>query len=398
MNRLLAGAVLAAGGWIATAALAQTQGVSPKEIVVGSIQDLSGPGSVASKHARFGMLMRVNELNEQGGIHGRKIKLLVEDHAFDPKRAVLATQKLVFQEKIFALIGHFGSPHNIASMPILFERNVINFQPLAAARDLHHPPHPLKTQFLPNNFDQMRVAATQIVSKNGLKTPCMLYQDDEFGLENLRGAEDGLKTMGMQLAEKVSYKRGATDFSSQVVRMKGARCDIVFLASFVRETVGAMAEARKIDFNPVFVGGVGSYNLAVPRLGGKDVDGLYATMTAQIPYADAADQAIRDWVAKYTAQFGEPPTEWSTYGYHIADSFARVADKAGPNLTMDSFTQALDGITIPSDMFGNAEERYTAANRLGNSTPRISQLKDGRWSVVVDYQAVRGTAAKAPTQ
>ena len=74
------------------AAFAQTQGVSKNEIVIGSMQDFSGPIVAFSKQLKFGMDMRVDEQNAQGGIHGRKLKLVVEDHGYDPKKAVLATQ------------------------------------------------------------------------------------------------------------------------------------------------------------------------------------------------------------------------------------------------------------------------------------------------------------------
>ena len=91
------------------AALAQSQGVSKNEIVLGSIQDLSGPLAGFGKQIRLGMMLRVDEVIEQGGINGRKLKLIVEDSKYDPKNAVLAAQKLVNQDKIFAMVGHLGT-------------------------------------------------------------------------------------------------------------------------------------------------------------------------------------------------------------------------------------------------------------------------------------------------
>ena len=96
---------LAATALAATSAFAQQQGVTKDEIVIGSIQDLSGPIAGFGKQVRLGMMLRADEINEQGGINGRKIKLLVEDSAYDPKKAVLAAQKLVNQDKIFIMVG-----------------------------------------------------------------------------------------------------------------------------------------------------------------------------------------------------------------------------------------------------------------------------------------------------
>ena len=92
----------------AAPALAQ-QGVSPTEIVIGTAQDLSGPIVNFSKAAVNGMRMRVDEINAAGGINGRKLRLVVEDHGYDPKKAVLAAQKMVQQDKIFAALGSIGT-------------------------------------------------------------------------------------------------------------------------------------------------------------------------------------------------------------------------------------------------------------------------------------------------
>ena len=104
----------------------------------------------------------------------------------------------------------------------------------------------------------------------------------------MRGAEAGLKTIGMELAEKTTYKRGATDFSSQVAKMKASGCDLVVLGTIIRETIGTIGEARKTGFNPVFVGSSAAYTDLIHKLGGKAMDGLYATMTSQHPYLDEA--------------------------------------------------------------------------------------------------------------
>src|SRR5882672_9932374 len=224
----------------AVAAFAQSkappQGVSKGELVIGSIQDLSGPIAGFGKQTRLGMLLRVDEINEQGGINGRKIKLLVEDSAYDPKRAVLAAQKLVNQDKIFMMVAHIGTAPNLAAMPVQFEKNIVNFMPVTAAREMYEPFHKLKYSFAVPYYDQMRVMLPKMVKDKGAKKVCTLYQDDEFGLEVVRGAEAGLKAINMELTEKTTYKRGATDFSSQVARMKAANCDLVVLGTIIRET------------------------------------------------------------------------------------------------------------------------------------------------------------------
>ena len=381
--RLLALAALLTAG--TTAALAQSQGVSKTEITLGSIQDLSGPIAGFGKQVRLGMMLRVDEANEQGGINGRKLVLKVEDSAYDPKKAVLAAQKLVNQDKIFAMIAHIGTAQNLAAMPVQFEKNVVNFFPVTAAREMYEPFHKLKYAFAATYFDQIRLAAPQLVKEKNAKKVCTMYQDDEFGLEVMRGAEAGLKTINVELAEKTSYKRGATDFSSQTAKMKAAGCDFVILGTIIRETIGAIGEARKTGFNPTFLGSSAAYTDLIHKLGGKAMDGLYATMTSQHPYLDEASQPIRFWANKYKTKFNDDPTVFSVYGYNAVDIFIRAAQKAGPNLSTDSFIKAMETMTVAPDMFGSPELSFTAQKRLGNNASRLSQIQDGKWKVVSEY-------------
>ncbi|MDI1272994.1 ABC transporter substrate-binding protein [Polaromonas sp.] len=377
----LALAVLALGTSYATA----QQGVSKTEITLGSIQDLSGPIAGFGKQARLGMLLRVDEINEQGGINGRKLKIIVEDSAYDPKKAVLAAQKLVNQDKIFMMVGHIGTAQNLAAMPVQFDKNVINFFPITAAREMYEPFHKLKYSFAATYFDQIRNAAPKLAKEKGIKKVCTMYQDDEFGLEVMRGGEAGLKTIGMEFAEKTSYKRGATDFSSQVAKMKASGCEMVVLGTIIRETIGAIGESRKTGFNPVFLGSSAAYTDLIHKLGGPAMNGLYATMTVQNPYLDEASQPIRFWANKYKTKFNEDPTVFSVYGYNIIDTFAKAAQKAGPNLTTDSFIKVMDTMTIPPDMFGSAQATFSPTKRLGSDVSRLSQITDGKWKPVSEY-------------
>ena len=376
-------------GLAGSGALAQSQGITPTEIVIATIQDLSGPVAAYGKQARNGLQMRADEINEAGGVRGRKIRLLVEDNGYDPKKALLAAQKLATDDKVFAILNHIGTAPNMAAMPIQFERNVINFMPLTGSRDMFEPYNRLKFAMVPPYYDQIRVVLPQLIKEKGFKTVGILYQDDEFGLEVLRGAEAGLKSLNMTLAEKTSFKRGATDFSSQIARLKAANCDVVVLGTIIRETVGAMAEARKTGFNPAFIGSAALYSHLIHTLGGKATEGLYAVHTIAHPYPDEESKAVADWAARYKAKFGEDPTVFSVYGYLTMDIFAKAADKAGPNLTTDSFIAAMESTTFPPDMFGGPEMRVTRTNRLGVNDARIAQIQNGRWKDISKYMELR---------
>jgi branched-chain amino acid transport system substrate-binding protein len=381
---LLAGLLAAVG--VAQAQM-PTQGVSKTEIVIATIQDLSGPVAAYGKAARNGIQLRVDEINEQGGIHGRKIKLLVEDNGYDPKRAVLATQKLVNQDKVFLIAAHIGTPMNNAAMPVMFEKGVINFLPLSAGREMYDPPHKLKFASVASYFETMRMNVAKLYKEKNAKNACTLYQDDDYGLEVVRGAEQGLKDIGATMGEKTTYKRGATDFSSQVARLKASGCDFLVLGTIIRETIGAIAEARKTGWNPTIVGSQASFTDLIHKLGGKGMDGYYAVSTAFFPYLDVEQQNLRFWANKYKTKFGDDPSTYSTGTYAGIDLFIRAAQKAGPNLTTDSFVKAMETMgEVPADMFGNPAFTFSATKRLGSAQSRLSQIQDGRWKVVSDLR------------
>ena len=384
MKRILIAAV-AAAALVAGTAMAQTQGVTKNEIVLGSIQDLSGPIAGYGKALRNGLQMRVDAINEAGGIHGRKIKLVVEDSGYDPKKAVLAAQKLVQKDKVFAVVGTVGTPINMAAMPIQFEKNVFNFLPITSAREMYEPISPLKWSFAATYFDQVRTGTKWMVKNKGSKRVCVLFQDDDFGQEILRGTEAGLKEINMQLAERTSFKRGATDFSSQIQRLRNANCDLVVLGTIIRETIGAVGEARKLGWNVEFLGSSAAYDTLIPKLGGKMMDGFYTMNTVNYPYLDDASKNVRDWGLAYKAKFNEDPTIMSVYGDLVITVFADVAQKVGPNLTTESFIAALEKYTRTRDMFGADEMVFSKTKHLATNRARLSQIQNGKWVQVTDY-------------
>ncbi len=384
----LTAAALVLAGWAVggPALAAEQQGVSKNEIVIGTFQDLSGPLAGYGKQSRNGMQLRIDELNEQGAIHGRKLKLLVEDSGYDPKKAVLAAQKLVNQDKIFIMAGHLGTAQNNAAMPIQFEKQVVNFMPLTASRDMYDAPNELKYALLSSYYDQIRMVLPKMATDKNAKKICIIYQDDEFGLEVLRGAEAGVKTLNMELTEKTSFKRGSTDFSTQVAKMKSAGCELVVLGTIIRETIGTVAEARKTGFNPIFLASIAAYTDLIHKLGGKAMDGIYATNVVQNPYLDEASQPIRFWANKYKTKFNEDPAVFSAYGYIMIDIFIQAAQKAGPNLTSASFVKAMNSMTIPPDFFGTPTLTYNNTKRLGSEAVKLSQIQDGKWRVLMEVK------------
>jgi branched-chain amino acid transport system substrate-binding protein len=368
----------------ATPALAQ-QGVTNTEIVIGTAQDLSGPIVSLSKPAVNGMRMAVDEINAAGGVNGRKLRLVVEDHGYDPKKAVLAAQKMVQQDKIFAVLGSIGTPTAVAAMPIYLDRNVAHLFPLTGAREMFDPPHKLKYSFSAPYYDQIRAAVKKVVKDKNLKKVCSLYQDDDYGQEVMTGGEHGLKDMGMTYTERTTYKRGATDFSSQVAKMKEAGCEVVVMGTIVRETIGTIATARRLGWNPEFIGVTATYFDIIHKLGGPAMNGFYSACTINYPYEDDPSEKVRAWFTSYKDKYKEDPTVMSVYGYQLTSMFADAAKKAGQNLTPDTLAASLEKFEWPADFFGADGQKFSPTKKLGSDRAMLCQIQNGRWKSVSDY-------------
>jgi ABC-type branched-subunit amino acid transport system substrate-binding protein len=285
--------ILAVLGLVTPAGAAGPQGVTDTEIVVGSHQDLSGPIAFWGVPVKNGMQMAADEINAAGGISGRKLKLVVEDSGYDPKKAVLATQKLLSRDNIFIMAGAMGTPTVLASMPLVIQKGLPHVFPLTAATQMYEPYDKLKfALFTPYNYS-MRVVTKWFVETKGKKAVCLMIQDDEFGLNVKRGVDDQLEAMKMKAVSVTTYKRGATDFSSQIAKLRADKCDLVVLGTIIRETVGAMAEAKKLGWQVDMVGSQAAYAPEVAAIGKDIVEGFYAAGQTPIPYYDTASPQVK---------------------------------------------------------------------------------------------------------
>jgi branched-chain amino acid transport system substrate-binding protein len=386
----LAVGALALSHWPASAQTKVTnEGISPTEIVIGTHQDLSGPIKVWGVPVSNGMKMAVEEINAAGGIHGRKLKLILEDSGYDPKRAVLASQKMIEKDKIFAMVGPMGSPTVLAAQDILFDAGVLQLFPLTAAEftfkfDPAKPQERLKFNNLLPYVESTRAALKYMMDAKHFKKPCLMHQDDEYGKSVLDGFTQQLDAMKVPAASVTSYKRGASDFSAQVAKMKSDGCDLVVLGTVIRETIGPMSEARKLGWDVTFLGATPTNVLEVPALGKEAVEGLYAAAAFEIPYEDTAKGKVKDWLLNYKKMFGSDANTQAIIGYNAVVTFAHYVNKAGKDLTGQKLLDALESGDPFQDIFASPPSIFSKTNHLASTVTQVQQIKNGRWVLMKD--------------
>jgi branched-chain amino acid transport system substrate-binding protein len=388
MKRVLAMSVLV--GTVALAGLAaaqrtETRGVTPTEIVLGTHTDLSGPAATYGVSSSNAVRMRFDEANASGGIHGRKIKLIIEDTQYQVPRAVQAGNKLINRDRIFAMVAGLGTPMNNALFKDQFEAGVPSLFPLSAARSMFEPFHKLKFYGAATYVDQVRAGINHFVTTKGKKALCAMYQDTDFGKEVLEGVQIQADAMRLKVVETVSHKPTDQDFTAQITKLKAAGCDLVVLGTIVRDSIVPYATARKIGWTDVdFLGSAASYDLFVAAAHGGVTEGLYAMGLTDMPYRETLSPVAQAWFDRYKDRFKVEPNIGALYGHVAADLTVVGLEKAGPNLTVDTFIKGLESIKGYRDIFNGPEVNFGPDKRQGANSSFLAVVKGGRWVRVTD--------------
>jgi ABC-type branched-subunit amino acid transport system substrate-binding protein len=380
LNRrhLIASAALAALGLEPARAA-----VSDTEIVLGSHLDLSGPSAAGMPMLTNAMRLRIDETNAKGGVHGRKLRLVVEDNASQPQQAVRAVQKLIRGDNVFALINSFGSGPNAATIKAAIDAKVIVFAPWGASSTLQKVGGNSPLVFTTvQNYDTTTATGLSWAVKNWApKRIGVIYQEGPFGDLVRAGVAAALKDSGLAPVAEAAYKVGDIDFSSQVARMKAANADLILSGTVVRETVGVMAEVKKLGWSEVKVlTTLPGRSSIIARLGKDTVEGLYGMGGWKLHEADTGDAAAKKFLADYKARFGHDSDENAANAYSYLDWFIAGLEAAGRDLTPESFVRALQGVSHQDFM------TYTRQSWVNNhAMPElvsIDQVRGGRWAQI----------------
>jgi branched-chain amino acid transport system substrate-binding protein len=362
------------------------RGVTDTEVIIGTITDLSGVTAVQGVNNSDAVRMAFDEANEKGGVHGRKIKYIVEDNQYQVPRAVQAMNKLLNNDGVFATIDNGGTPMNDANMPAQFAKNVPNMFPLTAARSMYEPYNRLKFAQFASYYDQMRAAVKYFAEKKGRKAFCVTYQDSDFGKDVLAGVVAQTKAMGLKIVETTAHRPTDTDFNAPMSKLHDAGCDVVMMGTIVRDSNIIIQTARKMNWDVDLVGQFASYDTAVASLPGGATEGFYCMTPALYAYPDDPRPAVQEFAKKYKARYGRDPNFHGEVGYTAANLVLLGLEKTGKDLNVDSFIKAMESITNYKDIFGT-ELSFGPEQHHGSTRSFLAVVKNGRW-VPVEQEAL----------
>ena len=356
-------------------------GVTQDTIKVGVISDLTGPAAIGGIGMTDGITSFFNELNEKGGIHGRKVQAIVEDCAYSPAKAATAAKKLMTNDQIFAFVSSWGTAPTTALFPIAEKEKI----PIAPACSLSTSMYdPLKRYVFAvgtNYVDQSILIVEYILNDLKAKNPkiALFCQDDDWGQDHKNGLEIARKKYNLPPIAVESYKYDAVDFSSQVINLMREKPDFVILASAIKSGAMFLKEAYKLQWKTTFIGSNTLGLLATLQLAGEYGQGLLVLNIFAMPDEDIP--GMKRLVAASEKYFGnkwKPASEkihpYYVYGWLNAMVFAEGAKRAGKDLTREGLVKAMEAIQNfdPEGLMGPISFSSTS-----HGTPGFARMTNG---------------------
>jgi ABC-type branched-subunit amino acid transport system substrate-binding protein len=379
----LAFAVPFVGARPARAAKQYGPGVTDTEIKIGNTGPYSGPLSTASPVPKSAAAY-FKMINDQGGVNGRKINFISYDDAYSPPKTVEMTRKLVEDDQVLLIAGTIGTPTNSAIWHYMNQKKVPQLFVATGATKWDDPKgHPWTIGWQPNYQSEGRIYAAYILKNKPDGKIGVLYQDDDFGKDYLKGVTDGLgdKAASM-IITKASYETTDPTVDSQIVSMKAAGCDVFVNTAISKFAAQAIRKAAEIEWQPVHIlSGIGNSVGATLKPAGlencKDI-------VSDFYLKDATDPKWRDdagfkWWVSFMDKY-LPGADKSDNGYVVgqgqAATLEQVLKQCGDNLTRENVMKEaanLHDFTLPMLLPG------IAINTSPTDFAPIKQVQMGRF-------------------
>jgi branched-chain amino acid transport system substrate-binding protein len=336
---------------------ASTPGVTSKLVTIGGTYPLTGPASLyatipAAMKAYFSYVNGRKGADGKRGVFGRQINFVYLDDGYNPANTVQLTRQLVEQNKVFAIVGSLGTEPNLAIRPYLNAAKVPQMLVATGAttwgRDWKT--YPWTTGWQPDYELEGRIYGQSIAHNAGRQKIAVLYQNDDYGNDYLRGLKAGLGAKAGNIADAEAYDVTATDVKSQVAKLRATGATVFCIFATPKFTIQAYVIAHALGWNPPViytnsVSGTTNFLLLAQKAGaGTLVNNTFTVQYAKDPASprwanDAGMKLYRQVLARYAPQL-KPEDALNFYGVAVAEAFVELLRKAGPNPTRDSLVAA----------------------------------------------------------
>ena len=317
-------------------------GVTDKEIRIGNVSPYSGP---ASAYGTIGKTISAyfRMINEQGGINGRKVVVVSYDDGYSPPKAVEMVRKLVEQDQVLLVFNPLGTPSNTAIQKYMQGRKVPQLFVATGATKWNDPKNnPWTMGWQPNYQTEGAIYAKHILQTRPNAKIAVLYQNDDYGKDYLKGFKDGLGSRAGMIVKEASYEVAEPTVDSQIVQLQSSGADVFFNITTPKFAAQAIRKAYDIGWKPVhYLNNVSASVGSVLTPAGLDKSvGLMTTQYGKDPTDPAwkDDPGMKKW-AEFMKKYypdGSLIDSLNVYGYGVSQTLAQVLKQAGDNLTREN--------------------------------------------------------------
>lgn len=360
-------------------------GVTSDEILIGTWAPLTGPASNLSTiaHAMDAYFKYVNE--EEGGVHGRKLKLLIKDDGYDPSRTPGVVEELVDGDRVFALLGGNGTANCLAVKDYITMKLIPWVNPGSGARVWTSPMNAYVFSTFPSYVTEARILAKYASENLPAEKYGLFFQDDSFGREGQEGVRLGLRNTGKEIVLAQPYKVGDQDLSAAAQKFKDEGVDLIFVWTIAE---GAAALEKALDgiegYAPQIVASQILSDPIMFELAGPSWEGAIVASSVPAPDSDAPGVVhAREIIQKHGngIEFGT----YALWGLSRAEVLVEGLRRSGPELTRLKLIQSLESIKDWDRNLLGIPIGFSDENHQGLNAVLIAKAEDGRLVSLSDW-------------
>lgn len=356
---------------------ATAPGVTAETIKLGTFCDLSGPNAMVGMAALRGYSAYYKHVNRWGGVHGRKVELIVEDDGFDPQRTKMAVLKLLTQDNVFALVSPLGTITNLAVLDYLLEKQIPVISPHSGVSTWSTPLKRTYFALQPSYRVEGQLLAQYALDELRPRRVAIFAVDDQFGQEGSTAFGERLALAGLQPVATVMHSVRENTPEKWVAELAAHEPELVLLYTYVKPAADLLRTAHAAGFRPTWLG---SYATSGPDLfrlaGAAATHGVRATSYPVGPHYQRGETLYRRLLAREYAD--ETPGTHSRIGYAAAQLVVEGLQRAGPDLTREGFLEALESL---KDWTGGLLPpiSYSPTDHRGLTALALLRAINGRW-------------------
>ncbi len=362
-------------------------GITDDEIVIGSSLALGGHAGYLGTQTLHGALAYLRHINASGGINGRRIRLVAYDDGYDPPRCLVNTQRLLIEDRVFALFCYVGTPTTVRILPLIEEARIPLVGMFTGANALREPPNPYLINVRASYYQETAAAVRYLVDRLKIREIAVFFQYDAYGFDGLRGTELALKEFGLVPVSKGSYVRGTLEVEEGLDRIRASGARSVVMIGTYEPCAKFIRMARASGYRPVFynVSFVGADALA--RLLGPEGEGVVVSQVVPPPETIGSDGKLwgaEEYVRLLAAYYPDDrPNFVGLEGYINARVLVEGLRRAGRDLNRESFVRAIESIRQYDLGIANPLS-FSARDHQGLERVYFTKIEKGRFVLIED--------------